>query len=277
MNNLRRRLLESTEIELPKLPVLFAKSDGSQLSVYDYSQWPSSGWTPIAIQVVPPAHNRYGDGTGGYVALEYIGQQGWYSGSSTQDSNFPSSIEYTYIDAGTTDCSEACIPYLDDSAEYAYYSSSLPKIQFPYTSAGGSTKKTFDSGLLSDFQGKEHCAQILQISTASRYLAINKCANYSRTGTQAGDWYTPTAAELTYIAPVYASLNYTYRLLKEKYGALNTTGSECVGNYSSTYYYDIETCIRRSGNLNWVVCGSGHIVYNSGAANTSWTIPFIRY
>ena len=105
-------------------------------------------------------------------------------------------------------------------------------------------------GAISDFNGKAHTAYLGKSS--SSYPAGGYCYQYSTSGKSAGEWYLPSAGELT--------------LLWE----LQKTGVICKDNkivsmiHTQGYWSSSEHSAESAWYLNFV---SGAIVANSKASN----------
>ena len=124
-------------------------------------------------------------------------------------------------------------PYLSDGSKNPLYSS---------------TKRTYHSEMsgncLSNFNGKENCENILKIATGQidwktasiieecyfydkdegegydyddRYPAVCCCWRYHTSGTNQGDWYLPSIAELGYLPPRNYTISKTFQLIFKNY------------------------------------------------------------
>ncbi len=128
---LRKRLMgrKSKGLE-PSMDVLFSNnSDNSQLKIFGPENWPTNGWTPVGIVVVPSSHNRYGDGSCGVMALYPIEQReydGYAGGNSCGNNVF--NTPYAFSTYTTS-----YIPYQNDlSSNSTTIIGSSADVQWPY-------------------------------------------------------------------------------------------------------------------------------------------------
>jgi hypothetical protein len=107
--------------------------------------------------------------------------------------------------------------------------------------------------VLADFGGQINTATITSLSTswktgtisnsyntAGVYPAAQTCARYKTVGTKSGEWYLPTAGELSYIVPRLYDINATISALNTKYGAgVGVQLSTSDHYYWSSSEYDV--------------------------------------
>ncbi len=115
-------------------------------------------------------------------------------------------------------------------------------------------------GAISDFHGKAHTSQLGK--NASNYPAGGYCYQYSTSGKSAGEWYLPSAGELTLLWELH------------KTGIICNDKQDCFSDFSRAgYWSSSEHSIESAWYLNFV---SGTIVANSKASSYS-TRPVAQF
>lgn len=106
-------------------------------------------------------------------------------------------------------------------------------------------------GAISDFNGKAHTAYLGKSS--SSYPAGGYCYQYSTSGKSAGEWYLPSAGELTLLWEL------------QKAGIICKDKQDCFNDFArKAYWSSSEHSAESAWHLNFV---SGAIVANSKASN----------
>ena len=106
-------------------------------------------------------------------------------------------------------------------------------------------------GAISDFNGKAHTAYLGKSS--SSYPAGGYCYQYSTSGKSAGEWYLPSAGELTFVVGT------------SKTGVICKDKQDCFNDFTRKgYWSSSEHSAESAWYLNFV---SGAIVANSKASN----------
>ena len=251
--------------------VLFYNTASSQYKVFNISEFPSNdlGWTPIAIEVVPPSHDRYGDGSGGYMSLGGINTGGTIQTNGANDSSTMAwgplnevayLTNYTNVDGRNTN---GYVHWQTNSESTSCSFGATPHVQYPYTELNGTVVKSYSDGSLSD------CDGVGNTNKLGSYPAANACKLVSTLGTRKGDWYLPACGELAYLPSIGYEINKTITSLCSIYG---NVGSLLVT--ASGYYWS--STERSSTNAWYVLLDSGY-VYLSSKGNNYRVRAFLRF
>ena len=232
--------------------VLFYNTASSQYKVFNINEFPSNdlGWTPIAIEVVPPSHNRYGDGSGGYMSLGGISERGTIQTNGANENSYviwgpygsdvASLANYETVDESSYTYGYIHFQTNSESTSCSFYGT--PNIQYPYTELNGTEKQTYTAGCLKDYDGVGNTNELNDPSHRAAYA----CKQVSTIGTSKGDWYLPSAGEIAYLPSIRFEANKTISSLQLVYGnvgsLLNTqdtywSSNEC--NYNYAWYVNL--------------------------------------
>ena len=258
--------------------VLFYNTASSQYKVFNISDFPSNdlGWTPIAIEVVPPSHDRYGDGSGSYMSLGVIDSGGTIQTNGAQDRSrmawSTNNNDTSLTNYMTSDGSNGAV-YVprqanSESTLCSFYDAGndIPQIQYPYTTLNGAEKQTYTAGCLSDYDGVGNT----NILNSSEYPTAYACKQVSTLGTSKGDWYLPSAGELAYLPSVRFEVNKTIFSLQSTYGNVGSL----LG--TNSYYWASN---EGSSSFAWVIgLGAGYVNLNSRTTdNFALLRAFLRF
>jgi hypothetical protein len=237
--------------------VLFYNTASSQYKVFNISDFPEDGlgWTPIAIEVVPPSHNRYGDGSGGYMSLGGIDSGGAIQTDGSNDKttifwspnyNDTSLTNYTTADGSIE--GEAYVHWQTDSESTSCSFYHTPHAQYPYTALNVSDVQSYSDGSLSDYDGVGNT----NILNSSEYPAAYACKQVSTVGTSKGDWYLPACGELAYLPSIRFEVNKTISSLQLIYGN--------VGSLLNTSYWYWSSNEKDSNYAWYVNLNKGNVI-----------------
>ena len=271
--------------------VLFYNKTTNQKQVFQPSEIKTltlSNYVPLAIEVVPRAHNRYGDSSGGFITICSLTSDGTPASVSeynlsdyyaypqcyvkwSETSGSTSITAYGTID-GTNTSGKVQTQYSGSSVTYFNVLTSSgntppPNITYPYTTKAATTTKNYTSGALKDYGGKTNTYKL----NGSTYTAAYVCQNYETSGTSKGDWYLPSLAELAYMPSVHYSVNETIMWLNKRYGNIGSI----LESYSGRYWTSSP-----SSDSNVYTCSlyNGRIYSSTKTSYVQYYVrPFIRY
>ena len=182
--------------------VLFYNTVSDKKQVFPMLEWPeaSDGWTPIGIEVVPREHDRYGDGSGGFMSLvgmdynypetgipvtgtsqtdDVIMYWGCY-GSSTGNYMFVSTSAFTAASGGNVlyqGNSSSTVCYLTGTDIWPY-NATKDGATF-YLSSAASTTYVNTNGYVKATTGKSGCDFNGIRNTAAMYVRTRTAAQWT--------------------------------------------------------------------------------------------------
>lgn len=156
---------------------------------------------------------------------------------------------YTTADGTLT---SGVLPYYDGTADSFFSDKDEERIKGATIHVETGQPATWVSeGAISDFNGKAHTAYLGKSS--SSYPAGGYCYQYSTSGKSAGEWYLPSAGELTLLWEL------------QKTGVICKDKQDCFNDFTRKgYWSSSEHSAESAWYLNFV---SGAIVANSKASN----------
>lgn len=165
---------------------------------------------------------------------------------------------YTTADGTLT---TGVLPYYNGTADSFFSDKDEERIKGATINVETGQPATWVSeGAISDFHGKAHTSQLGK--NASNYPAGGYCYQYSTSGKSAGEWYLPSAGELTLLWELH------------KTGIICNDKQDCFSDFSRAgYWSSSEHSIESAWYLNFV---SGTIVANSKASSYS-TRPVAQF
>lgn len=258
------------------LAVLFYNTVTGTKKVYDnyYVPDPSEGWIPIAIEVVPREHDRYGDGSGGFMALTCVKSDGSADTPTDVDQNDTQQLRWGPV--GDTSLSNYGYVQGTKTQGYVFYQtneksmalsqngSSSTKLAYPFTTSAAEEISVYSDGGISDYDGVGN-SNVLNSSTYDAFFA---CKVYFTQGTYEGDWYLPALGELAYVPSIRYEINKTVQILNNIYGLLGRNIS--LDQYRSStekndnYAYNV--------NMN-----QGNIPASTSKTTSYYVRPFLKF
>lgn len=160
--------------------VLWDKANSQKIMVSsdNIELFQGGNYEPIGIVVIASSDNVYGDGSGSMISLKFM------------DPDYPNdgSVEPVSILWGSTANTLSTTATSSDNAKTIYNQDIVNEKFQSFTPYDWKTSKTIEN-----------------VSTTDNYPAGFCCWRYSTPGTNQGDWYMPSAGELSYIAEEFTS------------------------------------------------------------------------